>query len=517
MRLRTHARRLALAAALPIALAVMPVLPFASPAAHAADAQGAAGEVAIASPTALPTAQINGVVWDQAIVGNTVYAVGEFSSARPAGAAEGESETPRSNAMAYDITTGALLDWAPTTNGVVYSIDASKDGSTLYLGGNFTSVNGEDTYRLGAVTASDGKRVSLGISPNTEVRDVEVSPDGATLYFTGAFTQVNNEARYRAAAVSLPTLALTNFAPRVGRGLGRSVTVSPDGTQVAIGGSFSEVDGASNPGMAILGSDGVLKPTNINSVIHNSGTYAAIMSLKSDGQGLYGSAYSQEGTFEGMFRANWSTGDLDYMADCHGDTYDIHPAGGVVYIAGHPHDCSNIGGFGDTTPTTYYNALAYVNSATGTVQPNNASDYSDFSGQPATTALQTFRPNFIVGSYTGMNQATWTVEGNDKYVVYGGEFIGVNNKGQQGLVRFAIDSKENPGQGQQDGNGDKDKDNNGGDGKDKDNNGGDGKDKDNNGGDGKDKDNNGGDDWWNNNGDDDWWNNWGWNGNWGWR
>ena len=44
---------------------------------------------------ALPTAQINGVVWDQAIVNNTVYAGGQFTSARPAGADAGTSETPR--------------------------------------------------------------------------------------------------------------------------------------------------------------------------------------------------------------------------------------------------------------------------------------------------------------------------------------------------------------------------------------------------------------------------------------
>ena len=40
---------------------------------------------------ALPTAQIDGVVWSQAIVGNTVYAGGSFKTARPAGAAAGRT------------------------------------------------------------------------------------------------------------------------------------------------------------------------------------------------------------------------------------------------------------------------------------------------------------------------------------------------------------------------------------------------------------------------------------------
>ena len=47
------------------------------------------------SADALPTVQINGVVWDQVIVGNRVYATGQFSQARPAGAAPGTNETPR--------------------------------------------------------------------------------------------------------------------------------------------------------------------------------------------------------------------------------------------------------------------------------------------------------------------------------------------------------------------------------------------------------------------------------------
>ncbi len=57
----------------------------------------------------LPTVQIDGVVWSQAVVGNTVYAGGRFNNARPAGAAPGTNLTPRGNLLAYDITTGNLV------------------------------------------------------------------------------------------------------------------------------------------------------------------------------------------------------------------------------------------------------------------------------------------------------------------------------------------------------------------------------------------------------------------------
>ena len=40
------------------------------------------------------------------IVGNRVFVTGQFTQARPAGAAAGTNETPRSNILAYDLTTG---------------------------------------------------------------------------------------------------------------------------------------------------------------------------------------------------------------------------------------------------------------------------------------------------------------------------------------------------------------------------------------------------------------------------
>ena len=40
----------------------------------------------------LPTVQIDGVVWTQAVVGDRVFAAGEFTHARPAGAAPGSGE-----------------------------------------------------------------------------------------------------------------------------------------------------------------------------------------------------------------------------------------------------------------------------------------------------------------------------------------------------------------------------------------------------------------------------------------
>ena len=83
---------------------------------------------------ALPTVQVDGVVWSQAIVGNNVYAGGEFATPGPPGRA-GTNLTTRNNLLAYDITTGDLVtSFAPDLNGQVLSVAASPDGSRVYVG-----------------------------------------------------------------------------------------------------------------------------------------------------------------------------------------------------------------------------------------------------------------------------------------------------------------------------------------------------------------------------------------------
>ena len=76
------------------------------PAAHANSQPVDAAETVTSDP--LPTVQIDGVVWSQTVVGNTVYVAGSFTTARPAGRRRGEHDAAV-ELLAYDITTGKLL------------------------------------------------------------------------------------------------------------------------------------------------------------------------------------------------------------------------------------------------------------------------------------------------------------------------------------------------------------------------------------------------------------------------
>lgn len=114
----------------------------------------------------LPTVQVNGVVWEQLVVGDIVYVVGEFSSARPAGAAPGVDEVPRGNMLAYDLNTGELIEnFAPMFNAQTQDVAVSEDGSRLYVVGNFTNVSGHGRYRIAQLDARNGNVTGFSAGP----------------------------------------------------------------------------------------------------------------------------------------------------------------------------------------------------------------------------------------------------------------------------------------------------------------------------------------------------------------
>lgn len=389
----------------------------------------------------LPTAQIDGVVWTQIIVNNTVYVGGQFANARPAGAAPGTQTVARTNILAYDLTTGKLIDsFAPTLNGQVRAFAVSPDRKTLYVGGHFTTVNGTPRYRVAAFDVATGELSRFAVTLNSSVYGLAATD--TAVYMSGIFTTANGVARTGAAAVS-PTGTLQPFAVRPAGGTIRQLIVSPDKTKVALGGNFTSLNGSANPGYGLAlvnATTGSSLPMPINSIVRNGAERSAIMSLVAAPEGFYGTGYTSDltqGNLEGAFRADWN-GNLTWLEDCHGDSYSVALSSDAVYVAGHPHFCGNVGAFPETDPWTFHRALAFTRQQTGILgtDPHN---YPNFAGRPAPTQLHWY-PDINSGTFTGQNQGPWSVAANDSYVVYGGEFTQVNGKAQQGLVRFATKS-----------------------------------------------------------------------------
>ncbi|MDT4907137.1 MAG: hypothetical protein QOI69_378, partial [Pseudonocardiales bacterium] len=220
---------------------------------------------------ALPTVQIDGVVWSQAIVGNTVYAGGNFANARPAGAAAGTSLTPRSDLLAYDLTTGVLkTDFAPTINGQVRSVVASPDGKRLYIGGSFTSVNGQVRSRLAAFDLATGALIA-NLKPAMSTTVNAIVATNSTVYAGGVFTAANGIARNRLAAFNVATGAMTTWNPNADFTV-NALVMTPDGSMIIAGGAFQNVGGQANYGLVGLDANtGLVKPWAANQTVRDAG------------------------------------------------------------------------------------------------------------------------------------------------------------------------------------------------------------------------------------------------------
>jgi PKD repeat protein len=392
---------------------------------------------------ALPTVQINGVVWDQEIVGNTVYAVGEFTSARPAGSPAGQNETPRSNILAYNLQTGALItSFAPTLNSQAKAVTASPDGTRIYVGGQFTAVNGTNRFRIVALNPTTGAVIpTFNAQLDYTVNDI-VATD-TTVYVGGAFGFSGGVSRPKLAAFSASNGALTTWAPSA-NGEVQAIVLTPDGSKLIVGGTFQTINGAEAYGLgAVDATTGALLPWAANQVVRVTGSAAGILTLSTDGSAIYGGGWTwgrEDGNLEGTFSANPDTGAINWIEDCHGDTYSAVPANGYVYVANHAHYCGNIGAFpqSETWSTNMRRTQSFTAQSTGTVR-REPWGYWNFEGYPAPSQVNWY-PDWTAGTYTGQSQAAWTLTANSQYVIAGGEFPRVNGTAQQGLVRFAIPS-----------------------------------------------------------------------------
>lgn len=413
----------------------------------------------------LPTTQINPTGWveDQAIKGDTVFAGGTFTSARPAGSPSGTDESARSNLLAYSLSTGVLnAGFHPVLDKGVRVLALSPDGSRLYAGGDFTRVDGTTRNRLVAFSTSTGKvDTSFAVDLNGPV--YAIAATSTRVYVGGQFTQANGNDRGRLAAFTTSGGLLSGWTPATDQKSVRALLVAPGGRVVA-GGSFQSVTTGSTTvaadGSASLDpSSGTPGTWQVNSVVKQGGSGAAVLSLHTDGTNVFGSGYrfgTSTANYEGVWAARPSDGSIVWLDDCHGDTYDTTILSGVVYVATHQHDCANIGGFPEQTPTRIERrATAFTSSAQGTVQANSLlpGTFSSFPGYPA-PALVNWFPDFknptcpTSTSCLYDSQPTNTIESSGSYVAVGGQFPTVNGVAQQGLARFAkpsvSPSKEGP-------------------------------------------------------------------------
>ena len=411
-----------------------------------ADTDPPAGTPSTVSADSLPTWQINGVVWSQVTIGDTVYAAGSFSQARPPGVAVGGAGSVNvGNLIAYNITTGNLItSFNHTLNAQALVVAKSPDNSKIYVGGDFTTVDGQARSHIAAFDVATGALdPSFQPDVNGEVKALAVSD--TTVYAGGQFTKAANAWHVRLAAFNPTTGAIVaSWSPQADNYYVWSMVMTPDQSKVIVGGQFKDINNTEVDGLAAVDASSgqvIDWPSTGQIVDYQSG---AVMGLSTDGTNIYGSgfAFGTGGKFEGEFSLDPNTGEFNWINDCQGDTYDTFPMNGALYTVSHVHNCEMIGGLTQLSDWSINqrHALAFSTASSG--QKNLGPDqygwnYSAFDH----SNILTWYPNFSWGNYTQYGQSGWSITGNGDYLAVGGEFLSVNSVGQQGLVRFAVKDK----------------------------------------------------------------------------
>ena len=140
--------------------------------------------------------------------GGTVYVGGEFTQIiSPNGATQ-----VANHVAAFDASTLQPTTWRPSVAGDVFALASSGDGSTIYIGGEFTSVQGTSRVNFAAVSPS-GALLPWKSNANGSVRAFAVS--GSTVYMGGAFRKVQTVDRLGLAAINGTNGSLLAWSPSV--------------------------------------------------------------------------------------------------------------------------------------------------------------------------------------------------------------------------------------------------------------------------------------------------------------
>jgi hypothetical protein len=205
-------------------------------------------------------------------------------------------------------------------------IKASADGSTIYVGGDF------DQRAAQSAVASSARRRPVRYSRGTrcELAVDAIAVTNSTIYFGGDFTPTAGtgtgypDADPLAAADAV-TGAILPWNPSADK-IVFSMVYHPGTGRVIVAGTFNTLNGSNQPGMGSLdGLSGTLQPWAANKTIINHDGNAAIGSLTTDGEKIFGIGWAYFGgggiaNFEGAFSADPATGVLDWVDGGRGTT-----------------------------------------------------------------------------------------------------------------------------------------------------------------------------------------------------
>jgi hypothetical protein len=361
----------------------------------------AAATAAISSSPA-SSWQTNGRVRTVVVAAHKIFIGGDFTMVRAPGTASGG--VARSHLAALSVTTGKLMPWNPRANGTVTSLRVNPAGTTIYIGGGFTTISGKSRVHLAAVSTTETKLREW--HANTDGTVYAIATTAKRVYIGGSFNKVKSSTRHRLAALGTASTApLQAWHPNANSTV-RAVTLSPSGGRVFAGGDFTAINGKARAHLAAL-----------NTTTGGATVYAAhptwpVTALRTTATALVVGGGGNGGHIAEYASTN---GARRWLVVTDGDVQGVAISGSTVFVGGHFNNYCN-GGTGTGNPLTC-NAPTPRRKLLGLTVGHGV--------------LTAWNPD-VVGSTVGVSAVSVGGSG----VQAGGAFTKVHGVNQQGIARF---------------------------------------------------------------------------------
>lgn len=350
-----------------------------------------------AAPT--PTWGTNGRVYSIFTAGDRLYVAGDFTAVVDA---SGRSYSAQNLAVFLPATGRFDLSWGGGTNGAVTGAEVAN--GKLYLGGSFTSVNGQPRRKLAAVDPLTGQ-LDPTWQPTVNNQVDSLAAFAGTVYIGGNFTQVNDSAGAHAAQYVARLDATSGrwdgtWRPTPDNRV-RKVLGSADGSRTFLSGDFTTVSGAPNTRSvaSINTSTGAVdRSFSIGAI--NGSARPPVFDMTTDGTRLLLAVGGQGGACTSV---DAGTGATLWSKKSNGNLHAVAILGDTAYCGGH------FSGTGSFDGQTRYKAAA-VNLLSGMTLP--------------------FAPR--INSALGV----WEMATDSSNLYVGGDFTKINGNSQPHFAMF---------------------------------------------------------------------------------
>jgi hypothetical protein len=373
----------------------------------------------------------NGQIYTITQSGNTIYIGGKFSSLRqcPPGTSCGPGSAVATVGVgAIDATTGvAIKTFKHTVSGGTATVfGLAVAGGKLWLGGQFTHVDGEPRLNLAAIDLSTGELDAavdhqIGIDTTDRIRGL--ATNGNLVYAAGYFLTVDGQARKHLAAFQMDGDLDPTWRPKTA-GLARTLTFDCDANVVA-GGSFRKAGGSTTPNQAratlaifdpVSGALDAWTPDNAN-IPNGVNAFDLDRSCGSGDERLFVGYGGSNAIY--AFDLDDDFGEILYATKTGGNVQTVAVRGNRVFFGGHftqvSVNCSWVSRNENDARTRFATA-----DLDGCTRNANTSD-----------PLDGWTPSF-----SGKFYGPWDIYTNATQIWVGGQFTDVSGTAQYFLARF---------------------------------------------------------------------------------